>query len=152
MDVFWSASTTMRNPERTWGFLKTAVEIEGEVWSNETQCKYQALLIKNRLYTPTANNLPDKLYALVTDYNHEMTYEEAAEIFSRKQYVDAPMRGRTSFDPLEKLGLVELVPQENGTETISITGFGRMFINGDIDLGEAVFSSLLKYQFAKSQC
>ena len=65
----------MRNPERTLSFLKTAAEIEGEVWCDETQMKYQALLIKNRFYTPTAKNLPEELFELVNDYSHELTYE-----------------------------------------------------------------------------
>ena len=137
----------MRNPDRTLSFLQTVAEIEGEVWNHATQCRYQSLLIKNRFYTPSAENLPGELYALIQDYTHEMTYEEAAEIFARKQYVDAPMRGRTSFDPLEKLGLVELVRRDNGTETVAITDFGQMFLDGRIDLGEMVFTSLLKTQF-----
>ena len=147
MDIFWSASTTMRNPERTLNFLKTATEIEGEVWNDDTQCKYQTLLIKNRYYQPTAKNLSDKLYALVTNYTHEMTFAEADEIFRQKQYVDAPMRGRTSFDPLEKLGLVSLDENGNGIEHVRITDFGRMFLNGEIDLGDVVFTSLIKTQF-----
>jgi hypothetical protein len=137
----------MRNPERTLSFLKTAAEIEGEVWNDNTQCKYQTLLIKNRFYTPTAGNLSDELYALVTNYSHEMTFAEADAIFRQKQYVDAPMRGRTSFDPLEKLGLVSLDENGNGVKCVRITDFGRMFINEEIDLGDVVFASLLKTQF-----
>ncbi|OQA49945.1 MAG: AlwI restriction endonuclease [Firmicutes bacterium ADurb.Bin300] len=147
MDVFWSASTTMRNPERTLNFLKTAAEIEGEVWNDDTQCKYQTLLIKNRYYTPTHKNLTDELYALVTNYAHEMTFTEADQIFWQKQYVDPDMRGRTSFDPLEKLGLVSLDENEDGVKHVRITGFGRMFLNGEISLGDVVFTSLLKTQF-----
>jgi hypothetical protein len=147
MDLLWSASTTMRNPERTLSFLKTASEIEGAVWCDNTQMRYQALLIKNRYYTPTAKNLPPELFALVQDYSHDMTYEEAAEIFSKKQYVDAAMRGRTSFDPLEKLGLVSLDADDNGLQRIRITEFGKMFLAGKIDLGEMVFLSLLKAQY-----
>ncbi len=137
----------MRNPERTLSFLQTATEINGLVWDDATQCRYQTLLIKNRFYTPTAKNLPNELYKLITNYDHEMTYEEAAEIFTCKKYVDAPMRGRTSFDPLEKLGLVELVPHENGKKIVSVTNFGKMFLDGSIDLGEMVFASLLKTQY-----
>ncbi|MDR1705488.1 MAG: hypothetical protein LBS19_12485 [Clostridiales bacterium] len=85
MDQLWSASTTMRNPERTFSFLQTAAEIEGEVWDDATQCRYQTLLIKNRFYTPTAKNLPDELYALLSNYTHELIYEEAAEIFDNCQ-------------------------------------------------------------------
>jgi len=147
MDVLWSASTTMRNPERTLDFLKTAQEIEGEVWNDTTQCKYQTLLIKNRYYTPTAQNLPDYLYDIVKDYNQEMTFIQAEQIFHQKQYVDAPMRGRTSFDPLEKLGLVSLELNENNENIVHITSFGRMFLSGSIDLGDVVFTSLLKTQF-----
>lgn len=147
MDVFWSASTTMRNPERTLYFLETAAEIEGEVWNDDTQCRYQTLLIKNRYYKPKAKNLSDELYALITNYSHDMTYEEANEIFRKKQYVGTSMRGRTSFDPLEKLGLVSLDEDDNNVMRVRITEFGRMFLNGEIDLGEVVFASLLKTQF-----
>jgi hypothetical protein len=137
----------MRNPERTLSFLTTAAEIEGEIWCDETQMKYQALLIKNRYYTPTAKNLSEDLYALITDFAHELTYAEAREIFDRKNYVDPDMRGRTSFDPLEKMGLVSLEADESGLPRVRITDFGRMFIDGKIDLGEMVFANLLKAQY-----
>jgi len=147
MDVLWSASTTMRNPERTLSFLKTATEIEGEVWNDDTQIKYQVLLIKNRYYTPTEKNLPKALFSLIEDYSHILTFDEAAQIFDKKNYVDAAMRGRTSFDPLEKLGLVSLDKDRSGLPYVRITKFGRMFLDGKIDLGEMVFISLLKTQF-----
>jgi len=147
MDALWSASTTMRNPERTLDFLKTTQEIEGEVWNDETQCKYQILLIKNRFYTPTAQNLTERNYAIVSDFTKEMTYEEAEQIFFQKKYVDAPMRGRTSFDPLEKMGLVRLDSNNQGLSTVQITNFGRLFLSGNINLDEVVFTSLLKTQF-----
>lgn len=147
MDVLWSASTTMRNPERTFSFLKTAVEIEGEVWNDDTQIKYQILLIKNRFYTPTEKNLPKALFSLIEDYSHILTFDEAAQIFEKKNYVDSAMRGRTSFDPLEKLGLVSLDKDGSGLCRVRITDFGRMFLDGKIDLGEMVFVSLLKTQF-----
>lgn len=147
MDLFWSASTTMRNPERMSQFLETVKGIEGEEWNNDTQCKYQILLIKNRYYKPTEANLPPELYRLITDYKHEMTFAEASEIFKQKQYKDAPMRGRTSFDPLEKLGLVSLDEMEKGVKCVRITNFGHMFLNNEIDLGEVVFTIFLKMQF-----
>ena len=50
MDQLWSASTTMRNPERTQFFLQVAAELEGEVWTHETQRRLQALLIQRRFY------------------------------------------------------------------------------------------------------
>lgn len=147
MDVLWSASTTMRNPERTLPFLKTVTEIEGEIWNDETQNKYQILLIKNRYYTPTEKNLPKALYSLITDYSHNLTLEEATEIFEKKDYVDPAIRGRTSFDPLEKLGLVSLDNDDVGLPHVRITDFGKMFLDDRIDLGEMVFVSLLKTQF-----
>lgn len=147
MDMLWSASTTMRNPERTLSFLKTVKEIEGDVWNEETQMKYQALLIKNRFYKPTSDNLSDKQIAIINDYTHQMTYDEARDIFDSKGYVDPDMRGRTSFDPLEKLGLVALDIDENGARYIRVTDFGNLFLSGVIDLGEMVFTSLLKTQF-----
>lgn len=147
MDMLWSASTTMRNPERILSFLQTAKEIEGEVWNDETQMKYQALLIKNRFYEPTDKNLSDIQIALLRDYSYQMTYTEARGIFDSKQYVDPDMRGRTSFDPLEKLGLVSLNPDESGMPYVCITDFGSLFLNGNIDLNDVVFTSLLKTQF-----
>jgi len=147
MDLLWSASTTMRNPERTISFLKTAVEIDGKEWNHATQEEYQIRLIRNRYYTPTETNLSDKLYALITNYNHEFTLEEATEIFRRKNYEDPPMRGRTSFDPLEKLGLVSLDIDNNRIKRVKITDFGRLFLDNKIGLNDVVFTSLLKTQF-----
>jgi hypothetical protein len=147
MDILWSASTTMRNPERTQAFLQTAKEIEGEVWNDDTQNKYQILLIKNRFYAPTAKNLSEAQVKLLNDYTHKLTYDEAADIFASKHYVDESMRGRTSFDPLEKLGLVSLNLDDNGVARVRVTNFGRMFLDGKIDLSEMVFVSLLKTQF-----
>lgn len=147
MDVLWSASTTMRNPERMFQFLETLAEIEDEVWNHDMQCKYQILLIKNRYYKPTVENLPENLAALVTNYPHKMTFAEASEIFEKKKYVGTSIRGRTSFDPLEKLGLASLDKDNNNVKRVKITTFGKMFLEGKIDLGEVVFSNLLKIQF-----
>jgi len=44
----WSISTTVRNPERLRPFLKVLKRIEGEIWDNETRCKYQTLLIQKK--------------------------------------------------------------------------------------------------------
>ncbi|MBN1392020.1 MAG: hypothetical protein JW947_04365 [Sedimentisphaerales bacterium] len=44
----WSISTTVRNPERLRPFLKVLKRIEGEIWDNNTQCKYQTLLIQEK--------------------------------------------------------------------------------------------------------
>jgi hypothetical protein len=147
MDILWSTSTTMRSPERTMSFLKTVAEIEGDIWNTGTQIKYQILLIKNRFYMPQEKDLSDVSLSLLKDYSHNLTYDEAARIFADKNYVDAAMRGRTSFDPLEKLGLASLDNDSNGLARVRITDFGKMFLDGRIDLGEMVFTSLLKAQF-----
>jgi hypothetical protein len=51
------------------------------------------LFIKNRYYTPTAQNLPSELFALVEDFTHNLTFEEAEKIFFAKNYETPPMRG-----------------------------------------------------------
>lgn len=148
MDLLWSASTTMRNPERTYLFLKTASEIEGRIWDNETQIVYQSLLIKNRYYKPTKKNLSQKQIDILEDLHYEMSYEEARDIFDSKKYVDAPMRGRTSFDPIEKLGLVSLEYDKTVYENrVRITELGRQFLENKVALEDVVFSNLLKFQY-----
>jgi len=142
MDQLWSASTTMRNPERTQFFLQVAAELEGEVWTHETQRRLQALLIQRRFYVPRADGLTQTQLELLGDYSRQMTYDEARDIFDSKGYTDPPMRGRTSFSPLVKLGLATL---DNGNR-IQLTELGRMFLNGEVSLGEATLSFLLKFQ------
>ena len=46
----WSISTTVRNPERLRGFLSALEEIEGEVWNNANQVRFQTILIQKRIY------------------------------------------------------------------------------------------------------
>jgi len=142
MDTLWSFSTTIRNPERIPGFLTTVAELEGEEWTKETQMKLQALLIKNRLYVPTPPGLSEAQLEILNDLNHEMTYEEARAIFDSKHYKDAPMRGRTSFDPIEKMGFVHVIDGK-----IRVSDLGRKYINGEVDFGEVVFRTLLKQQY-----
>ena len=138
----------MRNPERTYLFLKTASEIEGRIWDNETQIVYQSLLIKNRYYKPTTKNLNQKQVDILEDLHYEMSYEEARDIFDSKKYVDAPMRGRTSFDPIEKLGLVSLEYDKKVHENrVKITELGRQFLENKVALEDVVFSNLLKFQY-----
>lgn len=150
MNILWSASTTMRNPERTYNFLKTIAEIEGKEWNKETQMMLQALLIKNRYYVPTISGLSESQIAILDNLEYTMSYDEARDIFDSKNYQDPPMRGRTSFDPLEKMGLVQLNTEVVDAKTIKvvrITQLGRMFLNEEISLGDLVFSYLLKFQY-----
>lgn len=148
MDLLWSASTTMRNPERTYSFLQTLSEIEGKVWDDETQLLFQILLIKYRFYKPTKEKLSkNQIYVLET-LSYSMSISEARDIFNSKKYVDAPMRGRTSFDPLEKLGLASLeYDEKKKAKLIKITALGRQFLSNEIALEQVVFSNLLKFQY-----
>lgn len=147
MDMLWSASTTMRNPERAWFFLKAAAELEGRVWNHETQEEYQCLLIQRRYYAPGAKNLSQDQIDLLEDYTHVLTFEEARDIFASKQYRDPPMRGRTSFDPLEKMGLTALESGGRGREKrVRITKLGRSFLGGEVTLEEVALAYLLKFQ------
>ncbi len=148
MDLLWSASTTMRNPERAYSFLKTISQLEGCIWDDETQMVFQSLLIKNRFYKPTNQNLSQAQIDILNNLYHEMTYDEAREIFNSKRYVDAAMRGRTSFDPIEKLGLVSLEYDEKAKASkIHVTELGQQFLNGNVALEDVVFSNLLKFQY-----
>ena len=56
MEQLWSISTTIREAERITGFLKTALEINGEEWDAQTQAKFQILLVKNRQYLNDPDN------------------------------------------------------------------------------------------------
>jgi len=142
VETLWSMSTTIRNPNRIKDVLSTIKKIEGEEWNDETQKKLQALLIKNRYYTPTAKNLSNEQIELLENAEANMTYEQAIKIFNDKNYESPPMRGRTSFDPIEKLGLVNVI-----NSRVCISNFGNKFINGEIDLGEVILSSFLKLQY-----
>ena len=143
MKQLWSCSTTMRNPERAFQFLSTIAEMENREWTKEAQEELQSRLIKNRFYTPTKIDiLPKELQDAFNDLNHKLTLDEAKAIFYAQNYEDAPMRGRTSFDPIEKMGLVALIDNK-----IFITDMGKRFLNGEIEIGDVMLSYLLKFQY-----
>ena len=56
MEQLWSMSTTVREAERIVGFLQTARELDGDVWDERSQRKFQVLLIKNRQYLSDSTN------------------------------------------------------------------------------------------------
>ncbi len=143
MKQLWSCSTTMRNPERAFQFLTTIAEMENREWTKAAQEELQSRLIKNRFYTPTKIDiLPKELQDAFNDLNHKLTLEEAKAIFYAQNYEDAPMRGRTSFDPIEKMGLVALVDNK-----IYVTDMGQRFLDGEIEIGDVMLSYLLKFQY-----
>jgi len=96
--LLWSMSTTVRNPERLVPFLRVLQQLEGENFTRDVQMKYQILLIKERLYTPT--QIPPRHQKLVQDATKEIPYRVAKDIFESQNYEDPPMRGRQSVNPL----------------------------------------------------
>lgn len=150
METLWSMSTTVREGERIIGFLKTAIELEGEKWTKENQEKFQILLIKNRQYlndpdnTQSFNKLSSEQAFILREKSIEMTYEDAKGIFEAKEYQDPPMRGRQSMAPLTKLGLVYIVGDER---TITISDVGKRLANGEIEFNDFMLDALLKFQY-----
>ncbi|MFA5434137.1 MAG: AlwI family type II restriction endonuclease, partial [Candidatus Paceibacterota bacterium] len=141
----WSITTTLRNPERLRDFLIVLKDIEGEEWNLEAQRKYQVLLIKYRKYGYGSrqfyNGLSPKQVSLIDDLSREISFNEAENIFNKKDYEDPAMRGRQSINPLKKLGLVSLKKGK-----IYITDLGRLLLKDDYDLGEMFFRSFIKWQ------
>lgn len=147
MDSLWSMTTTIREAERIPAFLKTAKEIEYETWDKDTQIKFQILLIKNREYlntdsTQTFNKLNEEQINILKDKSIDMTFEQAKNIFETKCYLDAPMRGRQSMSPLEKLGLVD-----RSSGKIILTDIGNKLLSNEITFDEFMFEQLLKLQY-----
>jgi len=142
--VPWSISTTVRNPERLRNFLRVLKQLEGSDFNRENQIKYQILLIKERLYSPT--KVPSSYRELVDDITKEISYEKAKTIFDAQHYEDPPMRGRQSVNPLNKLGF-SIAKDTAGA--IKITNLGNLFISPDSDTGYIFFKSLLKLQFPR---
>lgn len=143
MKKHWSISTTVRNAERVRNFLIALKEIDGAEWDNETQMRYQILLIQKKFYGLTAqffNGLSQEQIAILKD-PEEISYEQAKDIFDSKNYTDPAMRGRQSFNPLKKMGLASVVDQK-----IRITSLGEYLLQDDYDLGEMFFKSFLKWQ------
>lgn len=143
---FWSISTTIRNPERIRGFLQVLKLLEGKTWTNDNQKKFQVLLIQNKIYgfgeSQFHNTLTDEQNSWLD--SDSISYEQAENILDSKNYVGGgDMRGRQSFNPLEKMGLAYL--DEN--EKIRITSFGNYFLQENYDLGEVFFRSFIKWQY-----
>jgi len=143
----WSISTTVRNPERLRNFLITLKEIENREWNHETQIEFQARLVKNRYYgfgsTQFYNNLPTQLVEHIRDINHTISLDEATHILEERKYPEGiAIRGRTSYKPLEKIGLASIVNKK-----IKLTSLGKYLLEDDYDLGEMFFKSFLKWQY-----
>lgn len=150
MDTLWSMSTTVREAERIIGFLKTAIELDGEIWDKLNQERFQVLLIKNRQYlngpdnTQSFNKLSEEQIRILKDKSIDITYGQAREIFDAKEYNDPPMRGRQSMAPLIKLGLVYIVGDE---KRVTVTDVGYKLSNGEIAFDNFMLDALLKFQY-----
>jgi len=121
-------------------------ELELETWNEKTQKKFQILLIQRKIYgfgePQFENTLSEKQNSWL--HSNSMTYKQAEEILDSKKYVGGgEMRGRQSFNPLEKMGLAFI----DNDKKIRITDFGELFLSENYDLGEIFFRSLLKWQY-----
>ncbi len=142
----WSISTTVRNPERIRDFLRILSEMEGEEWTRPNQKKFQVHLIQHKVYgygeVQFLNTLSPEHLQLMENPD-PLTYEKAEEILDAKNYVGGgDMRGRQSFNPIEKMGLATL--DENNR--VRVSSFGKYFLEEDYDLGNVFFRSFLKWQ------
>lgn len=141
----WSITTTVRNPERLRDFLIAVKPIENKEWNNDTQEKYQKLLIKNRLYgfgnTQFYNGLTDNIVKNINDTDTEISDGVIEEILRLKNYTDFSMRGRQSLNPLTKFGFVII---DNGI--VKITELGKKLIESEKDAGDVFLKSFIKWQ------
>ena len=143
----WSISTTVRNPERIRYFLKILTEIEGGIWNKSNQRKFQILLTQNKLYgygNPQFYRGMSPENLALMDNPDKIDYKKAEKILEVKEYVGGiEMRGRQSFNPIEKMGLAYL----DESNKIRISEFGKLFLKEDYDLGDIFFRSFIKLQF-----
>lgn len=142
----WSITTTVRNPERIRSFLSVLQQMERQVWDRANQRKFQVLLIQHKVYgagEPQFYKGLTRQQVELMDNPEPISYEEAEKILDAKNYVGGgDIRGRQSFNPLEKMGRAYL----DGENRIRISGFGKYFLRDDYDLGEIFFRSFLKWQ------
>ncbi len=141
----WSITTTVRNPERLRSFLVSLQSLENQEWNNNTQEKYQRLLIKDRLYgfgsQQFYNGLPREIIDLINNVDNKINEEVIDRIVKIKNYKDFAMRGRQSINPLTKFGFAFI---DNGK--IKITDLGKKLILSEKDAGDVFLKSFIKWQ------
>ncbi|QOG13227.1 AlwI family type II restriction endonuclease [Arcobacter sp. FWKO B] len=147
MKKLWSIATAVRNPERLRNFLITLKEMEGEVWNSQSQEEFQARLVKNRFYGYSNgqfySTLSQATVQLIENLNHHISLTEAFNILREKNYPEGfAIRGRTSYKPLEKVGLAFI---QNGK--IKISSLGNYLLGDNYDIGEIFFRSFIKWQY-----
>lgn len=111
-------------------------------WNQENQCRFQILLIQNRLYTPEAEGLTEEQLQMLDNPMVSMTFQQAETIFNDKHYEDPSMRGRTSFKPLEKAGLAFIIKGK-----IKITALGKRLLAEEIEMDDFYCRSLIQWQY-----
>jgi len=139
----WSISTTVRSPERLRAFLQVLKLQEGEAWNEDAQQKFQIRLIQARVYGAGraqfhAGLSPEQIE--LVNSTRDISYGEAEAVFNAKGYEDPPMRGRTSFKPLQKFGFAMLVDGK-----VKISEAGEQFLSEDADR-DIFLRCLLKWQ------
>lgn len=143
----WSISTTVRNPERIRSFLSVLKMLENETWNKVTQKKFQIMLIQYKFYGIGEKQFYSGLNLTQSEIDlletpDVMDYANAESILDKKNYVGGgDMRGRQSFNPIEKMGLAYL-----DKNILKISSFGDYFLQNNYDLGEVFFRSFLKWQ------
>lgn len=147
MKKAWSISTTLRNPERIRNFLIAIKDLEGQKWDKTTQRRFQILLIQKKFYGAGSKQfytgLPQQDVELL-DGPEELDFETAERILDDKGYEGGgEMRGRQSFKPIEKMGLIQL----DNESILRLTPLGKYLLREDYDLGEMFFKSFLKWQY-----
>ncbi len=138
----WSLSTTVRNPERLSGFLRTLCQFEGKPFNEQIQKDYQIALIQARLYRPQI--IPEHISDLFNDYDVMLDWQTAETVFEAQHYNDPPMRGRQSLNPLKKLGFVKVIGVD---KIIQITASGKRILENPETFQEVFFRAMLKLQF-----
>jgi len=124
-------------------FLQVLKLQEGAAWNNDAQEEFQIRLIQSRVYgagrAQFHAGLSREQIELI-DSTRDISYREAAAIFHAKDYEDPPMRGRTSFKPLQKFGFAMLVDGK-----VAISEAGERFLSEDADR-DIFLRCLLKWQ------
>ncbi len=147
----WSISTTMRNPARARSFLRVLAQMEGREWDNEAKMEFQTRLIQNRLFGYGSAQFYDSLSesdkALLENTKKKIPLAEAKRIFVEKGYKDPPMRGRTSYKPLEKFGFANHAIGKK----IAITSSGIALLEEITEMSELFTKSFIKWQLPNPQ-
>lgn len=124
-------------------FLQVLKLQEGEAWDKDAQKKFQIHLIQARVYGAGRAQFHAGLnreQIELVDSTRDISYQEAEAVFNAKDYEDPPMRGRTSFKPLQKFGFAMLVDGK-----IKISEAGERFLSEDADR-DIFLRCLLKWQ------